>query len=90
MNVEYVRTINNQKLTTKMLFVKTFFMESLSTYSALHPFIIPFFAVILKAKITCITVKCVIHFMTAHLTVPLGVVGGLHSNLNEKNRLQNS
>ena len=75
MNVDYVRTINNEKLTTKMLFVKTFFMESLSTYSALHPFIIPFFAVILKAKITCITVNCVIHFMTADFTVPLGVVG---------------
>ena len=75
MNVEYVRTINNQKLTTKMLFVKTFFMESLFTYSALHPFTIPFLAVILKAKITCITVNCVIHFMTASFTVPLGVVG---------------
>ena len=33
------------------------------------------FAVIVMAKITCITVSCVIHFMTAGFTVPLGVLG---------------
>ena len=34
MNVEYVGTFENQKLTTKMLFVETFFMKLLF---CLHP-----------------------------------------------------
>ena len=38
MNVEYVWTINYQKLTTKMLFVEIFFMEPFFTIWALHPF----------------------------------------------------
>ena len=75
MNVEYVGTINNQKLTTKILFLQTFSLETFFTNWALHLFTIFFFVVILKAKITRMTVNCVIHFVTAGFTVPLGVVG---------------
>ena len=74
MNVEYVGTNNNQKSTTKMFFVKTFFMDPFFTNWALHPFTTLFFVVILKPRIAWITVNCVIHFMTAGFTVPLGVV----------------
>ena len=76
MNDEYVGTINNQKLTTKMLFVKTFFMEPFFTNWALHPFTVLFFVLILKAEIhVLLSTVCLIHLMTAAFTVPLGGVG---------------
>ena len=89
MNVEYVGATNNQKLTTKMLFVETFFMEPFFTNWALHPFTILFFVVILKAKIMSFTINCVIHFMTADFTVSLGVVR-VYIQTKRKNLLQNS
>ena len=76
MNVEYVGTINNQKLTTKILFVKTFFMEPYFTNWALHPLTILFFCRNFDAK-NCMYYcqLCDSLIMTAGFTVPLGVVG---------------
>ena len=68
-----------------MLFVETFFMEPFFTNWALHPFTVLFFVVILKAKITCITLNCVTHFMTAG-SLTIGCGRGLYLNLNEKNQ----
>ena len=54
---------------------RNIFHRTIFPNSALYPLTILFFVVDLKAKITCITVNCVVHFMTAGLTVSLGVVG---------------
>ena len=73
MNVEYVETFSNHQYINNVIrrniFHETTFYK-LGT-SSLHSFL---FFVILRARITCVTVKYLILYITLGFTVPLGLV----------------
>ena len=90
MNAEYVGTINNQKLTIKMLFVEAFFMEPFFTNWVLHTFTTLFFCRNFEEKNYIHYCQRCDSLYDRRFYRAIGCGRGLHPNLKKKNRLQNS